>query len=87
MSDADAPGAGQKAVTTRNVNGRNVPIESVEEHVVSNSGGTRVIERIAECKLRQRRLTDDGNVEIDGRDLRERDTEMRQPETSAQVQP
>jgi hypothetical protein len=30
-------------------------------------------ERIAERKLRQRRLTDDGNVEIDGRDLRERD--------------
>jgi hypothetical protein len=29
-------------------------------------------ERIAERKLRQRQLTDDGNVEITGRDLRER---------------
>ena len=28
-------------------------------------------ERIAERKLRQRRLTEDGNVEISGRDLRE----------------
>jgi hypothetical protein len=28
-------------------------------------------ERIAERKLRQRQLTDDGNVEISGRDLRE----------------
>jgi hypothetical protein len=28
-------------------------------------------ERIAERKLRQRQLTDDGNVEINGRDLRE----------------
>ena len=27
-------------------------------------------ERIAERKLRQRQLTDDGNVEISGRDLR-----------------
>jgi hypothetical protein len=28
-------------------------------------------ERIAERKIRQRQLTDDGNVEISGRDLRE----------------
>jgi hypothetical protein len=28
------------------------------------------LERIAERKLRQRRLTDDANVEISGRDLR-----------------
>jgi hypothetical protein len=27
-------------------------------------------ERIAECKLRNRQLTDDGNIEITGRDLR-----------------
>jgi Protein of unknown function (DUF1488) len=30
-------------------------------------------ERIAERKLRRRQLTDDGNVEITGRDLRERE--------------
>jgi hypothetical protein len=36
-------------------------------------------ERIAERKLRQRRLTDDGNVVIDGRDLRERDADRRRP--------
>jgi Protein of unknown function (DUF1488) len=29
------------------------------------------LERIAERKLRRRQLTDDGNVEISGRDLRE----------------
>ena len=34
--------------------------------------GTR-LELIAERKLRQRQLTDDGNVEITGRDLRERE--------------
>jgi hypothetical protein len=31
------------------------------------------LEFIAERKVRQRRLTDDGNVEITGRDLRERE--------------
>jgi hypothetical protein len=31
------------------------------------------LERIAERKLRRRQLTDDANVEITGRDLRERD--------------
>src|ERR1700722_17708995 len=31
-------------------------------------------ERIAERKLRRRQLTDDGNVEITGRDLRDRET-------------
>ena len=33
-------------------------------------------ERIAERKLRRRQLTDDGNVEITGRDLRERDAPL-----------
>jgi hypothetical protein len=32
------------------------------------------LELIAERKLRRRQLTDDGNVEITGRDLRERET-------------
>src|ERR1041384_4028430 len=31
------------------------------------------LELIAECKVRRRQLTDDGNVEISGRDLRLRD--------------
>jgi hypothetical protein len=31
-------------------------------------------ERIAERKLRRRQLSDDGNIEITGRDLRERDS-------------
>src|SRR5271169_2381613 len=31
------------------------------------------LEFIAECKLRRRQLTNDGNVEITGRDLRERE--------------
>jgi len=34
--------------------------------------GTR-LERIAERKIRRRQLTDDGNIEITGRDLRERE--------------
>ena len=36
------------------------------------------LERIAERKIRRRQLTDDGNIEITGRDLRER--EHRAPE-------
>ena len=31
------------------------------------------LERIAERKVRRRQLTDDGNIEITGRDLRERE--------------
>jgi hypothetical protein len=31
------------------------------------------VERIAERKIRRRQLTDDGNVEITGRDLRQRE--------------
>src|SRR2546430_14049856 len=36
-------------------------------------------ELIAERKLRRRQLADDGNVEISGRDLRERQAPRRQP--------
>ena len=36
-------------------------------------------ELIAERKVRRRQLTDDGNVEITGRDLREREVQARQP--------
>jgi hypothetical protein len=37
---------GSRSQITRDVNGRAVPIEAVEERVVSESGGTRVIERV-----------------------------------------
>ena len=37
-------------------------------------------ERIAERKLRRRQLTEDGNVEISGRDLREGSSEASQDE-------
>ena len=37
------------------------------------------LEIIAERKVRRRRLTDDGNVEITGRDLREREVQERHP--------
>jgi hypothetical protein len=36
-------------------------------------------ELIAERKVRRKQLTDDGNVEITGRDLREREVEARHP--------
>jgi hypothetical protein len=39
------------------------------------------LELIAERKLRRRQLTDDGNVEITGRDLRERQA----PPTARQI--
>ena len=37
------------------------------------------LELIAERKVRRRQLTDDGNVEITGRDLREREFRARHP--------
>jgi hypothetical protein len=37
------------------------------------------LELIAERELRRRQLTDDGNVEITGRDLREREVQARYP--------
>jgi Protein of unknown function (DUF1488) len=37
------------------------------------------LELIAERKVRRRQLTDDGNVEINGRDLREREVQARHP--------
>jgi hypothetical protein len=37
------------------------------------------LELIAELKVRRRQLTDDGNVEITGRDLREREVQARHP--------
>ena len=37
------------------------------------------LELIAERKVRRRQLTDDGNVEITGRDLREREAQARHP--------
>jgi hypothetical protein len=36
-------------------------------------------ELIVERKLRRRQLTDDGNVEISGRDLRDRQASLHQP--------
>jgi hypothetical protein len=36
-------------------------------------------ELIAERKVRRKQLTDDGNVEITGRDLREREAQARHP--------
>src|SRR5215467_7818700 len=37
------------------------------------------LELIAERKVRRRQLTDDGNIEITGRDLREREVRARHP--------
>lgn len=37
------------------------------------------LELIAERKVRRRQLTDDGNIEITGRDLRERETPSTRP--------
>jgi Protein of unknown function (DUF1488) len=37
------------------------------------------LELIAERKVRRRQLTDDGNIEITGRDLREREFQKRYP--------
>jgi hypothetical protein len=46
---------------------------------VAASSPTSSIEDIAEWKVRRKQLTDDGNVEIRGRDLREREIQARHP--------
>lgn len=44
------------------------------------------LELIAERKVRRRQLTDDGNVEITGRDMRERDAPpLMRPITSSRI--
>jgi len=40
-------GDGRSSETIRSLNGRNVPIEQVEEKVIRNEGGVRVVERLA----------------------------------------
>jgi hypothetical protein len=45
------------------------------------------LELIAERKLRRRQLTDDGNVEITGRDLREREVQPHPARPSAIAEP
>jgi len=56
-----------RRVFQRLIDGAVTPQRCVETYYINR---TR-LERIAERKLRQRQLTDDGNVEISGRDLRD----------------
>jgi hypothetical protein len=58
-----------RRVFQRFIDGAVTPERCVEAYHLQR---TR-FERIAERKLRQRQLTDDGNVEITGRDLRDTD--------------
>jgi hypothetical protein len=51
------------------LNGSPTPERCLESYYLHR---TR-LERIAERKVRRRHLTDDGNIEITGRDLRERE--------------
>jgi len=46
FSELKGPGMTERRQTTTSVNGRSVPIQSTEDRVVSDSGGTKVIERI-----------------------------------------
>ena len=40
-----SPNGSRSVITTKSVNGRSVPVESTEEKVVSQSGGTTIVER------------------------------------------
>ena len=64
-----------RRVFQRLVDGRITPESCVEAYYLNRLR----FERIAERKVRRRQLTDDANVEITGRDLRERDTEFIRP--------
>lgn len=41
-----SPGSADRIETVRSINGRNVPVESVEDKVISDSGGVKVVERL-----------------------------------------
>ena len=41
-----SPGSADRIETVRSVNGRSVPVESVEDKIVSESGGVKIIERV-----------------------------------------
>jgi hypothetical protein len=60
-------------LTVNNSSERPTPELCVEAYYVQRTW----FESIAQCKLRRRRLTEDGNVEISGRDLREGTTSRR----------
>jgi hypothetical protein len=67
----------QRTETVVNINGRMVPIQSVEERVVSEGGGTRVVERMV------RRYDPNGNP---GPPERVRIEEQKRPDGSLNVQ-
>lgn len=46
LTQGAAPGAAEKRQTTQNVNGRQVPIDDIEEKVISDDGKVRVVERL-----------------------------------------
>jgi len=43
---SQSPGSADRIETVRSVNGRSVPVETVEDKVVSESGGVKIIERV-----------------------------------------
>jgi ureidoacrylate peracid hydrolase len=63
-----------ESTTTRGGVEYNYRMIVVSDAVAEVDRTTHEAELIAERKLRRRQLTDDGNVEITGRDLRERET-------------
>ena len=67
LSDALTP---ERCLETYHLHGTR--LELIAERKVGS-------ELIAERKVRRRQLTDDGNVEITGRDLREREIQARHP--------
>ena len=71
-----------RRVFQRLVDGRITPESCVEAYYLNRLR----FERIAERKLRRRQLTDDGNVEITGRDMRERDADRHGVGYAAMVQ-
>jgi hypothetical protein len=41
-----SPGSADRIETVRSVNGRNIPVETIEDKVVTDSGGVKIIERL-----------------------------------------
>ncbi len=77
ISRTTSPNGSQTTVTTQSINGRTVPMEQIEEHVVRNDSSGKVTERIV------RRYDPQGNALPPSRQVIE---EQKRPDGSSTVQ-
>src|SRR5580692_5157115 len=77
ISQTKSDGNSQTTVTTQSLNGRNVPLEQVEQHVLRDDASGKVIERIV------RKFDPQGNALPP---VRQRIEEQKRPDGSSNIQ-